>query len=107
MEGFIKTLKRGFGFIEESTTNRLWYFDFLDLTKLQMIREGFKVRFEKKANESCGDDETEARPVLEGDLRRRDVSRLLESVPEPEPIRFNPVLKAMPDARHATEKGED
>jgi cold shock CspA family protein len=50
MEGTIKNIKRGFGFIEERTTNRLWYFNFLDLTKLQMIREGFKVRFEKKGD---------------------------------------------------------
>lgn len=48
MEGTIKTLKTGFGFIEESTTNRFWYFSFHDLTKLQMIREGSKVRFEPK-----------------------------------------------------------
>lgn len=48
MEGTIKILKTGFGFIEESTTKRLWFFTLRDLTKFQMIQEGFKVRFEKK-----------------------------------------------------------
>jgi hypothetical protein len=48
MEGTIKILKTGFGFIEESITKRLWFFTLRDLTKFQMIREGFKVRFEKK-----------------------------------------------------------
>jgi len=117
MEGTLKTLKEGFGFIEESTTKRLWYFHFSDLTLFQMIREGFKVRFEKKDNtqESSGDDETEWIYAMRNLFRKGRLPQapaahkveILESVPEPEPILFNPVLKAMPDARRATEKGED
>jgi hypothetical protein len=48
MEGTIKNLKRGYGFVQETLTEEIWYFDFRDLTKLQPIRPGFKVRFEKK-----------------------------------------------------------
>jgi hypothetical protein len=51
MEGTIKVLKTDFGFIEECSTKRLWYFRFSDLTEFQMVKEGFKVRFEKKNNE--------------------------------------------------------
>ena len=48
MEGIIKVLKTGFGFIEESTTQHLWFFTFRDLMTPQTIKEGFKVRFERK-----------------------------------------------------------
>jgi cold shock CspA family protein len=51
MEGVLKTLnKKGFGFIEESTTKRLWYFRFCDLTRFQRIQEGYRVQFEKKGD---------------------------------------------------------
>jgi hypothetical protein len=48
MIGIVQVLKEGFGFIAEESTNRLWYFSFHDAPA---VREGQKVRFEKKNNE--------------------------------------------------------
>lgn len=52
MEGTIKTLKRGIGFIEENTTKQKYYFKFSDLVFFQKIEEGYQVRFEKKGDHS-------------------------------------------------------
>jgi cold shock CspA family protein len=57
MIGVIETLKRGFGFITEEGTQRLWYFGFSDLTqheemlqRFQRIQLGDRVQFEKKGD---------------------------------------------------------
>jgi cold shock CspA family protein len=57
MVGIITTLKRGFGFITEEGTTKLWYFRFFDLTqakqlleRFQRIQVGDRVQFEKKGD---------------------------------------------------------
>ncbi len=51
MLGTILSVKKGFGFITQHETEKVWYFQFSDLVKVQTVYEGQKVKFEKKNNE--------------------------------------------------------
>jgi cold shock CspA family protein len=69
MIGIVQVLKEGYGFITEENTERLWFFSFQDA---QEVREGQKVKFQKKNNKEKFEEKLNAGLLKDATINHRN-----------------------------------